>query len=81
MNPAKYEFKSDFARHYIAVGRQEGGALGRAELVTRQLSIRFGDLSQDVQDKLTAASIAELDAVGERLLTAVTLPEALGELR
>lgn len=77
MNPAKYEYQSDFARHYVAVGRGEG----RATLVTRLLSIRFGDLSQDVKDKLTAASIPELDAIGERLLAAATLAEAIGDLR
>jgi hypothetical protein len=85
MNPAKYEYKSDFAWHYISLGKQEGGALGersgRAVLVARQLSIRFGDLSQDVKDKLTTASIAELDGIGERLLTAATLAEAMGDLR
>lgn len=77
MNPAKYEYQSDFARRYIAVGRQEGGAAGGAELVVRLLGGRFGDLSRDVKDKLTA----ELDAIGERLLTAATSAEALGDLR
>jgi hypothetical protein len=43
MNPAKYEYQSDFARHY-------------------------------------AAPIPTLDAIGERLLTAPTLAEAVGEL-
>jgi hypothetical protein len=76
MNPAKYEYQSDFARHYVAVGRGEG----RAALVTRQLSIRFGELSQGVKDKLAAAPISTLDAIGERLLTAPTLAEAVGEL-
>lgn len=84
MNPARYEsdrYVSDFARHYAAVGRQEGGALGRAAIVTRQLSIRFGDLPQEAKSKLATASIAELDAIGERVLTAATLAEAMSDLR
>lgn len=85
MNPAKYEYKSDFARHYISLGRQEGGALGersgRVAIVSRLLGIRFGELSQDLKDRLTTASVSDLDAIGERLLTAATLKEALGDLR
>lgn len=85
MNPAKYEYQSDFARHYVAVGREEGreegGVHGRATLVARLLSVRFGSVPQDVKDKLFAASSDELDAIGERLLTAPTLSDALGDLR
>lgn len=81
MNPAQYECQSDFARHYAAVGREEGGVHGRAMLVTRQLSVRFGSVPQDVKDKLFAASSDDLEAIGERLLTAPTLSDALGDLR
>lgn len=31
MDPAKYEFQSDFAKHFIAVGKAEGEAKGKAE--------------------------------------------------
>jgi hypothetical protein len=30
MQKGSYEFQSDFARHYIAIGREEGEALGEA---------------------------------------------------
>jgi hypothetical protein len=82
MDPAKYEYQSDFAKHYVAQGRLEGKAegelRGRAELITRQLTLRFGALPPEALSRIATASIEELDALGERLLTAQTLEEALG---
>lgn len=77
MDPAKYEFQSEFARHYVALGRQEGRLEGRADIVRRQLTLRFGSLPADAAARVSAASADELDAIGERLLTAQTLDEAL----
>jgi hypothetical protein len=36
-------------------------------------------LNAEVENRIRAASVAELDAVGERLLFATTLQQALGE--
>jgi hypothetical protein len=72
MDPAKYEYQSDFARHYVALGRQEG----RADLVRRLLILRFGPLPAAIGTHIAAASADELDAIGERLLTAKSLAEA-----
>jgi hypothetical protein len=84
MDPAKYEYQSDFAKQYIALGkeegRHEGSVQGRAELVSRLLARRFGALPAAAAERLSAASAAELDAIGERLLTAESLDEALGQL-
>ena len=74
MDMSKYEYQSDFARKFVAQGRMEG----RAELVIRLLGLRFGALGEDVKSRLSASSVSELDAIGERLLTAGTLQEALG---
>jgi hypothetical protein len=74
MDPAKYEYQSDFAKHYIGLGRAEG----RAALLQRLLARRFGPLTADAVERLSAATIDELDAMGERLLTAQSLEEALG---
>jgi hypothetical protein len=74
MKPAGYEFQSDFARHHFARGQ----AQGRAALVLKQLTRRFGPLTQQVEARIAEASIAQLDEIGERLLTAQTLDEALG---
>jgi hypothetical protein len=85
-SPAKYEYQSEFAKRYVAQGRAEGQAEGqavgqaegRAALLTRQLTLRFGALPPDAVARLSTASIDELDAIGERLLTSRTLQEALG---
>lgn len=82
MRAFKYEYQSDFSKYFFGVGEQEGlqkgRAQGRAELVLRQLTIRFGTLGDDVRARITAATADELDAIAERLLTAQTLQEALG---
>jgi len=80
MDMSKYEYQSDFARQYVAQGRVEGRVEGRAELVIRLLGVRFGAPSNEVRSRLKTASLSELDAIGERLLTAETLAEALGNL-
>jgi hypothetical protein len=89
MDAQTYEYQSDFARQYVAQGRNEGKQEGRAEgeasgraaLIARLLTIRFGPLSASERSRILAASIAELDAMGERLLTAHTLSEALDSTR
>lgn len=74
MKPAGYEFQSDFARHYVA----QGEAKGRAALVVKLLTLRFGPLTQPVEAQIAGASVDELDEIAERSLTAQTLHEALG---
>lgn len=82
MDPAKYEYQSEFARRYVAQGREEGReqgrAAGRADLLAKLLAHRFGQLPGAAHERLATATIEELDAIGERLLSARTLPEALG---
>ncbi|WP_161810363.1 DUF4351 domain-containing protein [Steroidobacter agaridevorans] len=73
MLPFKYEYQSDFAKHYVA----EGLTQGRVALITRLLAARFGSLSDAVRGKIAASTIEELDAIGDRLLTAASLQEAL----
>lgn len=69
MDPAKYEYQSDFARRYVAQGR--------ADMVIMQLTERFGPLTDDARARIAAASSSELDAIGKRLLHAKTLQDAL----
>jgi hypothetical protein len=86
MDPAKYEYQSEFARRYYGQGKEdgrvegkaEGRAEGRADLLTRQLTLRFGALPPAALARISAAASAELDAIGERVLTAQTLEDALG---
>jgi hypothetical protein len=74
MDPAKYEYQSEFARRYIALGKAEGKALGKAEgkaeLVLKLMGLRFGPLAENVVARVRAASVAELDLFAERVLTA-----------
>ena len=73
MDTRKYEYQSEFARRYVAQGHSEG----RAAIIVRLLTLRFGGLSVEVQERIQHASITELDAMGERLLTAQSLSEVL----
>lgn len=79
---SKYEYQNDlgmkFFAHGQAEGRAEGNRQGRADLVARQLTVRFGELDEKVRARLNELSLSQLDAIGERLLTAKTLEEALG---
>ena len=81
MDAQKYEYQSDFARHYVAegvtAGRAEGEATGRAAIVARLLTTKFGPLSTDARKRIQSASIAELETMGDRLLSAATLQEVL----
>jgi len=78
MDPAKYEYQSEFARRYVAQGKAEGNVEGRAAVLLRLLSQRFGVLPTETRNRISTASIEELDAMGGRLLTAQNLEEALG---
>ena len=78
MDPAKYEYQSDFAKHYVAQGRMEGELRGRAAIVARQLTRRFGALSPEVAARIAAASVDELDTIADRLLAAQSIEEAVG---
>lgn len=75
MNPEKYEYRSEFAKRYYGQGLAEG----RAELILKQLTMRFGELPEGVRATVQAASIEQLDRIGERLLTAASLEEVLGK--
>jgi hypothetical protein len=74
MDVRTYEYQSDFARRYVAQGRAEG----RAALMSRLLTIRFGPLSAEAMSRIQEASSSELDVMGERFVTARTLEEVLG---
>jgi hypothetical protein len=77
IDPAKYEYQSDFAKRYVNQGRTEG----RIALITRLLTLRFGSVSESVHAQIQQASVDELDAIGERLLVATSLQEALNAPR
>jgi hypothetical protein len=77
MDPAKYEFQSEFAKRYLAQGRAEGRAEGRSETVLKLLTLRFGPLEHVVVERVRKASLHELEAWTERVLSASTLDDVL----
>jgi len=74
MDPAKYEYQSEFAKRFLA----QGEARGRAELLLKLLGHRFGSLSSESIRRVNTASIEELDALAERVLSAATVDEVFG---
>jgi len=74
VDPAKYEFQSEFAKRYLAEGRAEG----RAELVLELIGKRFGPLNDEVRERVRGGSAEELDRIIDHLLSAQSLDELLG---
>jgi hypothetical protein len=60
-----------------AEGRVEGMVEGRAELLLRQMGLRFGPLPEQVLDRVRTAAPEQLDVWGEGVLTAASLDELL----
>jgi len=79
MEPAKYEFQSEFARRYLAQGEAKGREEGRAEMLLRQIEIRFGRPGVDVEARVRSATTDELDRFAARILTARSLAEVFGD--
>ncbi len=65
----------------IAKGVQQGMQRGEAFLLQRQLTRRFGELSATQQAKLAAATPAQLETWGDRVLDAASLDEVFGDTR
>ena len=75
MNPPKYEYRSEFAKHYYG----QGLAAGYAGMTLKLLTLRFGELPEAARSAIQSAGIEELDRIGDRLLTAPSLEEVLGK--
>jgi hypothetical protein len=74
-----YEYQSDFAKKYLAQGRELGRREGERALLLRQLRARFGEVPASALARVENADIALLEQWAERMLSAKTLDEALGE--
>jgi hypothetical protein len=79
MSAKKWEYMSDFARGYVAQGKEEGRAEGRAEIIRRQLAARFGAVIPEIESRLNAASAEELSDISVRVLTATTLEQVFAD--
>ena len=65
----------------IQQGMQQGMQRGEALLLQRQLTRRFGELSAAQQARLAAATPAQLETWGDRVLDAASLDEVFGDTR
>ena len=65
------------ADQLIEQGRREGEHKGQRKLLPRQLSARFGELSDAAIAQVNAADAGQLDVWAERVLSAPTLAEVL----
>jgi hypothetical protein len=75
MASGSYEYKSDFARRYVAQGRTEG----RAEAVIEVLTARGIAVPEDIRARILACSdLALLDSWLVRAATANALSEVVG---
>lgn len=86
MDPAKYEYQSEFAKRFIAQGKAEGKAEGQAEgelqgraaMLMKQLTLKYGPLPMTASERVQQASAEELDRWAERILSAASLDEVIG---
>ena len=60
-------------------GREEGREDGERELLTRQLSRRFGPLDRQTSERLQRATRADLERWADSILDAQTLEDVFGE--
>lgn len=58
--------------------RAEGKAEGKAELLLRQLRLRFGELAPELVARVRGATGDDLDAMAERILTAHSAADVVG---
>ncbi|KYF58943.1 hypothetical protein BE08_05660 [Sorangium cellulosum] len=76
-----YEYQSDFAKKYVAqgrdLGRQEGRREGERAMLLRLLRARFGELPDAAVARIAGAETAALERWAERVLSAKTLADVL----
>lgn len=75
MDPAKYEYQSEFAKRFIAQGKAEGELSGRTAVLIKQLTLKYGLLTEDVCERVRHGTADELDRWAERVLSAASLDE------
>jgi hypothetical protein len=69
----KNELRSEGWKEGRKAGREEGRKAGERALVRKLLTLRFGKLPADAEQRLRRASLAELERWAERVLTARNL--------
>jgi hypothetical protein len=78
MDLKKYEFKTEFARKYLAEGRQEGRVEGKAEAVLQILATRGIEVPEAVRHRvLTCTDPSVLDRWIELSVVAITAAQVV----
>jgi predicted transposase YdaD len=84
MDLSKYEFQSDFAKHYIGIGRAEGKAEGEAKgkaegrvaLLLKLLAEKgLGPLDADTLERIEQGTLEQLETWAVRVLRATSLAD------
>lgn len=60
-----------------AEGEAQGKIAGQAELLRKQLTLRFGELPAEARTRIADASLEQLEVYAERVLSAGSLDEVL----
>ena len=86
MNPATYEYQSDFARKYISIGKAEGiaegEARGKAQTLLKLLHVKGLAVPAELTARVESCQdLDQLDRWIERVLTATTLDEVFADPR
>ena len=75
-----YEYQSDFARKYVAQGREEGEAKAQARAVLTVLRVRGLEVSDEARERiLTEKDAARLERWIERAILAASTAEVFAE--
>ena len=70
-----YEYVSEFARQFVAEGREEG----QKEVLIEQLGLKFGELADEVRERVRAADGVQLRIWLKRVLTAQSIEQVFAE--
>ena len=69
------QWEREILEQGIEKGIEQGVQRGEAQLLRRQLTLKFGALSAKVQQAIDQASRTEIEAWGLKILSATTLDE------
>ncbi|MFO0570829.1 MAG: DUF4351 domain-containing protein, partial [Polyangiaceae bacterium] len=67
------------AQILTAAARAEGKAEGKADVLLRQLRLKFGPLPESAEARVRSAAVADLDRWVDRVITATTLESVLAD--
>lgn len=74
MTAHNYQYQSDFAKKYVAEGREEGRT-ALCDVLTSLLEQRFGDVPPSAQERIADAEIQDLERWTKQVITAADLTE------